>query len=120
MNKINVEARAERIVKFLDTKKAEELEVFNLEDIDYIAKRVVIANAISSKHASALADQLKKELKPLGEDFLHIDESEDWVVIDLGDILIHIMTSEARQNYSIEEFLSELSAGKFKAQQITD
>jgi len=119
-NELNVEERAERIVTFLDDKKADELEVFNLDEVDYIAKRVVIANAISSKHAAALADQLKKELKPLGEVFLHIDESEDWVVVDLGDILIHLMTSEARQTYNMEEFLAELSAGKFKAQQITD
>ena len=119
-SEISVEERAERIVKFLDEKKADELEVFNLDNIEYIAKRVVIANAISSKHAAALADQLKKELKPLGEEFLHVDESEEWVVIDLGDILIHLMTSDARQLYSMEEFLSELSSGKFKAQQITD
>ena len=114
-NKISVEERAERIVQFLDEKKADELEVFNLDEVEYIAKRVVIANAISSKHAAALADQLKKELKPLGEKFLHVDESEDWVVIDLGDILIHLMTSDTRQFYSMEEFLSELSSGKFKS-----
>jgi len=115
INEMSVEERAERIVTFLDSKKADELEVFNLEEIEYIAKRVVIANAISAKHAAALADQLKIELKPLGEEFLHIDESEDWVVVDLGDILIHIMTSDARQIYSMEEFLAELSAGKFKS-----
>jgi len=119
-NEMSVQDRAERIVAFLDDKKADELEVFNLDEVDYIAKRVVIANAISSKHAAALADQLKKELKPLGEVFLQIDESEEWVVVDLGDILIHLMTSEARQTYNMEEFLSELSAGKFKVQQITD
>jgi len=118
INEMSVEERAERIVTFLDSKKAEELEVFNLEEIEYIAKRVVIANAISTKHAAALADQLKKELKPLGERFLHIDESDDWVVIDLGDILIHIMTSDARQIYSMEEFLSELSAGKYSSSEV--
>jgi len=113
INEMSVEERAERIVTFLDEKKAEELEVFNLEEVEYIVKCVVIANAISTKHAAALADLLKKELKPLGENFLHIDESEDWVVIDLGDILVHIMTSDARQLYSMEEFLTELSAGKY-------
>jgi len=120
INEKSVEERVERIVAFLDEKKADELEVFNLDEVDYIAKRVVIANAISSKHAAALADYLKEELKPLGEVFAHIDESEEWVVVDLGDILIHLMTSETRQNYNIEEFLAELSAGKFKVQQLTD
>ncbi|CAA6826012.1 MAG: Nicotinate-nucleotide adenylyltransferase (EC [uncultured Sulfurovum sp.] len=118
INEMSVQDRAERIVTFLDDKKADELEVFNLDEVDYIAKRVVIANAISSKHAAALADQLKKELKPLGEEFLHVDESDEWVVVDLGDILIHLMTSEARQTYSMEEFLVELSAGKFSSPHI--
>jgi len=118
INEISVQERAERIVTLLDEKKADELEVFNLDEVDYIAKRVVIANAISSKHAAALADQLKEALKPLGEEFLHVDESDEWVVVDLGDILIHLMTSEARRTYSIEEFLSELSAGKFASKQL--
>ena len=116
---MNMDERIERIVTFLDSKKAEEIESFNLENIDYLAKRVVITNALGSKHAAALADQLKKELKPLGEDFLHVDESEEWVVIDLGDILVHIMTSEARQLYSLEDFLTELSNGKYKVTQLT-
>ena len=115
---MNVEERTERIVNFLDEKKADEIEVFNLDEVDYIAKRVIIVNAISSKHAAALADMLKQELKPLGEEFLHVDESEEWVVIDLGDILVHLMTSDARQLYSMEEFLSELSSGKFKSSYI--
>jgi len=115
---MNIEDRVERIVTFLDSKKADEIESFNLENIDYLAERVIIASALSGKHASALADNLKKELKPLGEDFLHIDESDEWVVIDLGDILIHIMTQDARQTYSLEEFLTELSSGKFAVKQI--
>jgi len=112
---MNMDERVERIVAFLDSKKADEIESFNLEDIDYLAKRVIIANSLGGKHSASLATQLKIELKPLGEDFLHVDESEDWVVIDLGDILIHVMTSEARQLYSLEDFLTELSAGKYKS-----
>jgi nicotinate-nucleotide adenylyltransferase len=116
---MNMDERVERIVAFLDSKKAEEIESFDLENVDYLAKRVIIANSLGAKHSASLATQLKVELKPLGEDFLHVDESDDWVVIDLGDILIHIMTSEARQMYSLEDFLTELSSGKFASNQIT-
>jgi len=114
---MNMDERVERIVAFLDSKKAEEIESFNLEKVDYLAKRVVIANSLGSKHSASLATQLKIELKPLGEDFLHVDESDDWVVIDLGDILIHVMTSEARQIYSLEDFLTELSEGKYASKE---
>jgi len=109
---MNIDDRVERIIKELDEKKADELEVFNLENVDYIVDKVILANALSGKHSASLADHLKEKLKPLGEEFLHIDQSDDWVVIDMGDILVHIMSSEARQTYSLEEFLTEISNKK--------
>ncbi|SFZ97478.1 Iojap protein [hydrothermal vent metagenome] len=105
---MTIENRIENIVKILDDKKAEEIEVFNLEDADYIAKRVVIANSLNGKHTLSLADHLKKDLKVLGDEILASDASDEWVVADLGDILVHIMIPEYRQRYSLETFLSEL------------
>ncbi len=105
---MTIEERIENIVKILDDKKAEEIEVFNLEDADYIAKRVVIANSLNGKHTLALFDHLKKGLKEQGDTFLASDISDEWAVADLGDILIHVMIPEYRQRYSLETFLSEL------------
>ncbi len=105
---MTIDERVENIVAMLDDKKADEIEVFNLEDADYIAKRVIIANSLNGKHTLALAEHLKKELKAQGDTFLASDISDDWVVADLGDILIHIMIPEYRQRYSLEQFLSEL------------
>jgi len=105
---MTIEERIENIVKILDDNKAEEIEVFNLEDADYIAKRVVIANSLNTKHTIALADHLKRELKAQGDAFLASDISDEWAVADLGDILVHIMIPEYRQRYSLETFLSEL------------
>ena len=110
----SITQRVENIVNILDSKKAEEIEVFNLEDSDYIAKAVVLANSLGGKHTLALYDHLRVELKSLGEKLMGADESDDWVVVDLGDILIHIMTPQYRMRYSIEEFLKELKEGKFK------
>jgi ribosome silencing factor RsfS/YbeB/iojap len=112
---MTIDQRIENIVHLLDEKKAEEIEVFNLEDADYIAQRVVIANSLNTKHTLALADHLKKELKEQGDSFLASDVSDEWVVADLGDILIHIMIPEYRQRYSLETFLSELVANQKKA-----
>jgi len=114
---MTLDQRIDAIVDVLDTKKAEEIEVFNLDDADYIAKRVVIANSLNPKHTLALYDDLKKELKPKGERFLHADTSEDWVVIDLGDILVHLMVPLYRRRYDIESLLNDLLAGRRKATQ---
>jgi ribosome silencing factor RsfS/YbeB/iojap len=111
---MTIEERVDSIVAILDDKKADEIEVFDLEEADYIAKRVVIANSLNGKHTLALADHLKTGLKAQGDTFLASDMSDDWVVADLGDILIHIMVPEYRQRYSLEQFLAELVEGQKK------
>ncbi len=114
---MTIENRIENIVKILDEKKAEEIEVFNLDNADYIADRVVIANSLNLKHTQALFDHLKEELRPQGETFFHSDISDEWIVADLGDILIHIMVPEYRQRYSLESFLSELIENQKRAKE---
>jgi len=115
---MTIEERVESIVTILDDKKAEEIEVFNLEEADYIAKRVIIANSLNGKHTLALFDHLKKDLKAQGDAFLASDASDEWAVADLGDILIHIMIPEYRQRYSLEQFLSELVENQKKNKDI--
>ena len=109
--------RIEKIVALLDEKKGEEIEVFNLEDSDYIAKAVILVNSLGGKHTSALYDNLRVAFRESGESILGADESDDWIVVDLGDILIHIMTPQYRMRYSIEEFLKDLKDGKFQEQE---
>lgn len=100
--------RLEKITKVLDANKAEAIELFDLRERDYFVDYVIIASSLGERHTQALLDHLKKELKP-EEQFVHVDESSQWVVADLGDILIHIMTPEYRSKYDMEAFLSELA-----------
>jgi len=106
-----MEKRLERISVCLDKNKAESIEVFNLTGKDYFVDQVVIATSLNPRHTEALLNYLKNELKP-EETFLGTDISDEWIVADLGDILIHIMTPEYRVKYNMEEFLSEVSANK--------
>lgn len=103
--------RIEKISAILDQNKAEAIEVFDLREGDYFADYVVIASSLGERHTLALLDHLKKGLKP-DEQFLYVDESGDWVAIDLGDILIHILTPQYRVKYDLESFLSEITARK--------
>ena len=116
---MTIEKRIENIVNILDKNKAEEIEVFNLENADYIAQHVVIANSLNGKHTLALFDHLKVGLRENGDNILASDTSDEWVVADLGDILVHIMIAEYRQRYSLEQFLSELVDNQKKNQDIT-
>jgi ribosome-associated protein len=106
-----MQTRIEKIVSVLDKNKAEAIEVFDLREKNYFVDYAIIASSLGTKHTVALLDHLKKDLKP-AEKFNHVDESGDWVVIDLGDILIHIMTPEYRVKYDMESFLTSLANGR--------
>ena len=102
-----MQQRLENITGVLDRNKAEAIELFDLRDRDYFVDYVVIASSLGERHTQALLDHLKKGIKP-EETFVHVDESDQWIVVDLGDILIHIMTPEYRSRYDMEAFLTEL------------
>jgi ribosome-associated protein len=103
--------RIDNITNSLDKNKAEGIEVFDLRNKNYFVEYAIIASSLGVKHTSALLNHLKDDLKP-GETFNNIDESGDWIVVDLGDILIHIMTPEYRVKYDMETFLAGLASGK--------
>lgn len=101
-----MQTRIQTITQLLDEKKAEQIEVFKMND--YFVDVVIIATTMGEKHAISLIDELKMALKPLNEEFLNIQSSQDWSVIDLGDILIHLLSEDYRAKYKIEELLEEL------------
>ena len=99
--------RIEKIVFALSEKKAEDIQVFDMTGKDYFVNTVVIATTMGERHGLSLLDHLKTELKGAGESFLHVDADENWTVIDMGDVLIHLMTPQYRQKYNLELFLKE-------------
>ena len=107
-----MEQRIENITKILDDKKAIDIEVFDLSKDDYLVDYVIITTTLNEKHGTSLLTYLKEDLKPLGEEFLRVEEESGWTIIDLGDMLIHLMTKEYRDKYSIEEFLEDLKNKK--------
>ena len=108
--------RIETIVSILDSKKAENIQTFDMHEQDYFVEQVIIATTLGDKHGSSLLVDLKKGLD--NETFLHIEDENEWIVIDLGDILIHLMTPEYRSRYNIEEFLSQRNEEMKKIRQM--
>lgn len=100
--------RLEKIAHILEDKKAENVEVIDLTSKEYIVDYVVIASTLNSKHAFSLLTYLKEGLKPDGEEFLRVEEDDNWTIIDLGDVFIHLMSEAYREKYSMEDFLSRL------------
>jgi ribosome-associated protein len=104
-----MQERLDKIVNILDDKKAVDIESFDLVGKNYIADAVIVATTLNNKHAYSMLGYLKNGLKPLGEEFLRIDEDDDWTIIDLGDIIIHLMSQTYRDRYDLDKFLKENS-----------
>ena len=107
---LELKDRCQKIADLLDEKKAEDIEIFDLTDSGYFVDAVVVATSIASKHALMLVDEMKKNLKKDGEEILNVDDSDDWTIVDMGDILVHLMSAEYRKRYNLEEFLKEFEA----------
>lgn len=107
---MSINDRCKKIAALLDDKKAENIEIFDLQGSGYFVDAVVVATSIASKHALMLVDEMKKTLKKDGENILNVDDSDDWTIVDMGDILVHLMSEEYRKRYNVEEFLKEFDA----------
>lgn len=101
------------IIELLDSKKAENILLFDLKDSGYITQYAIIATSLADKHSFALLDYLKSELKSRGEVFYSTDEeSGDWIIADLGDIMVHIFTENHRKKFNLEEFFKNYNNDK--------
>ncbi|MFB1302390.1 ribosome silencing factor [Helicobacter pylori] len=104
--------RIEMITALLDGKKAFDITHIDLSKTPYLVEDVIIATTLANKHALSLLDALKNTLKPLGEVFYQIDESnEEWIILDLGDLMIHLFTEECRKKFDLEGFLNAYKRG---------
>ena len=99
------EVLCKKIVSILDTNKGEDITTLALRDKCSFADFMIVASGRAPRHVSALADYVADHLKKAGTPPLSIEgkESGDWVLIDAGDIVVHIFRPEVRQFYNIEK-----------------
>ncbi len=93
------------IVKSLDSAKAENIVTIPLADQSALADFMVIASGTSSRHVSALGNLIKEMLHARGIKEITSEglAQSDWVVIDAGDVIIHLFRPEVRDFYNIEK-----------------
>ncbi len=102
------------IIMCLEEKKAENISVVNLENKTSIAKIMIFASGRSSKNVSAIADYVAHELKHKTDIKVRIEglNVSEWVLIDIGDIIIHVFHPEARNYYKVEDKWREEDTNK--------
>ena len=92
----------------LDDDKAENVVVIDLYGKSSIADHLVIASGGSDRHVGAMADHLLRRVKELGQGRCKVEglNKRDWVLIDLGDIIVHLFRPEVREFYNLEKMWS--------------
>ncbi len=92
----------------LDENQAEELVVIDLQGKSSIADYMVIANGRSDRHVGAMADHLLRRAKEEGLGRCKVEglSKRDWVLIDMGDIIVHLFHPEVRKFYNLEKMWS--------------
>ncbi len=100
---IRIKQRA--VVEALEDVKGRDIVVFNTEAMPSMFERVIIASGESSRQVKALADRVCERIKGLGSRVLGVegDSNADWVLVDLGEIVVHVMHHAARAHYNLEE-----------------
>jgi ribosome-associated protein len=93
-----------RILTSLDDDKAEQIATIDLEGRSSLCDTIVIANGRSSRHVSSIADHLARRLKEAGYGTCHMDglAQGDWVLVDAGDVIVHVFRPEVRAYYDLE------------------
>ena len=102
---IDCEGLLSEIVALLDDAKAEEVVQIDLDGKSSIADFMVIASGRSDRHVGAIADQIQKRLKEIKYATVRVEgqPANDWVLIDVGDIVVHIFRPEVREFYNLEK-----------------
>lgn len=92
-------------VAALEDVKAREIEVYDVTHLTSMFDRVIIASADSGRQLKALADNVEERTRAMGGGVRGIEgtESGEWVLIDLVDIVVHIMQPAVRSHYNLEE-----------------
>lgn len=101
------------ILQELDDDKAEEIVEIDLSGKSDIADAMVIASGRSQRHVGAIADKILRRLKDAGLEAVRSEGQPacDWVLIDAGDVIVHIFRPEVRSFYNLERIWSEDARG---------
>ena len=101
---MTLEEKTELVVKALDDKKARDIVVIDVAEHTSIADKFVLCSCTSNTQVKACADNAEYELKEAGESLHHMEgyAGGNWVLLDFGDVVVHVMTDETREFYDIE------------------
>lgn len=92
----------------LESKKGEDLVTINLDGSSAYTDNLLVATATSTTHAKTLADEVEEQLRKAGHvvDGVEGTPNNQWILVDAGNLVVHIFLKEMRELYNIEKLYS--------------
>ncbi|MEM7377795.1 MAG: ribosome silencing factor, partial [Pseudomonadota bacterium] len=102
------DAVATAVVDALDALKAVDIQTLDVRDKTSVADYMVVATGTSRRHAQALAERVIERIEALGLRARGVEglDAAEWVLVDLGDVLVHVMQAQSRDLYALEKLWS--------------
>jgi ribosome-associated protein len=115
---LNSKKTSKLMVAALEDMKGQSIRCINVSKLTSITDFMVIVTGTSSTHIKALADAVVKKARESGVKVVGVEgrPQAEWVLVDIGDVLVHVMTTPVRALYNLEELwnfsLDKLGTGK--------
>jgi len=102
---MDIRRKQRAVVDALEDVKGRDIQVFNVSSLSPHFERVVIATGDSSRQLKALADSVRERMRALGERVRGVEGEAggEWLLVDLGDVVVHVMHPAVRSHYNLEE-----------------
>lgn len=99
----------EVVVKAADNKRAEDVVALDVQQVSLLADYFVIMEAGSQRQVKAIAENIEEQVEQAGFEVREIEgkNSSNWILLDLGDVIVHVFQKESREFYNLEKLWSD-------------
>lgn len=103
-------ATLSHILESLDDLKGLDVRTINVTQVSDVTDFMILASGTSNRHVRSLVNRVTEDLKESGVSPLGVEgrETSEWVLVDYGDIVVHVMQAEARSFYDLERLWGDL------------
>lgn len=114
---ISIETLQHTAVQALEDIKAKEIEIIDTREQSALFDTIIVASADSTRQTRSLAQNVQEKVRAAGGEVLSIEgeQSGEWVLVDLGSIIVHIMQPAVRAHYRLEELWQKQPAARSAA-----
>ena len=109
----NRQVKLSLIQKAIDEKKGENISIYDVDSSSPFFSHIIVVTSMNKKHSEAIADEVDRVCASLDEPIKNIEgkNGSDWVLVDAGDILVHIFTESERIRVNIEQLIKKSIQG---------